>query len=212
MQVQIQSNDFTLDVSGALFWDAEKVLFIADLHLGKIEHFRANGSAIPQEASLKNYSKLDEVIQHYQPSEIVFLGDLFHSIKNKSWIDFESWVKKQQAKITLVVGNHDLIAKSNFEKLGIEVCLEWKRDFIYGTHHPSTSEGLLNLCGHIHPGYFLKGLGKQNLKLSCFYLKEKQFILPAFGGFTGKYMITPEDGERIFVLGENQVFEVPILQ
>jgi DNA ligase-associated metallophosphoesterase len=209
MQIELASHSVELHPSGALFWKKEKVLFIADVHLGKIEHFRKNGSPIPLEANEKNFTKLDDVVAFFSPLEIVFLGDLFHSAKNTSWKDFEAWVAAQEAKIVLVVGNHDLIDIYKFEAIGVDVVDAWQRTNVLGTHFPAEEEGFFNVCGHIHPGFLLKGEGRQNLKLACFYRKKNQLILPAFGGFTGKFLIQPEANEQVYLIGGSQVFSFP---
>lgn len=210
MEIDLASRSVELHPSGALFWKKEKVLFIADVHLGKIEHFRKNGSPIPLEASDKNYTKLNEVVAFFSPLEIVFLGDLFHAAKNTSWNAFEAWVTLQSAKVCLVSGNHDVIDVYKFEALGVEVVDAWQQNNILGTHFPSEREGFFNLCGHVHPGFLLRGEGRQNLKLACFYHKENQLILPAFGGFTGKFLIQPEANEQVYLIGGSQVFSLNI--
>ena len=64
------------------------------------------------------------------------------------------------------------------------------------------------ICGHIHPGVKLKGVGLQQMKVPCFYQSHKQLILPAFGAFTGIHVLTPKEGDRVFVCTKKEV--VPI--
>lgn len=210
MQIQLASERIELHPSGALFWAKKKVLFIADVHLGKIEHFRKNGSPIPQEASLKNVDKLNEVIAFFSPEEVVFLGDLFHSVTNTSWVSFEAWARQQKISLCLVVGNHDIIAADTFEAVGIKLTQAWEEKPFLGTHFPTEKEGFFNLCGHIHPGFLLKGEGKQYLKLACFYQRNNQLIVPAFGEFTGKFIVQPTKNERVFLIGGDRVFSLEV--
>ncbi len=209
MQIQLASEIIDLHPSGAIFWPSKKVLFIADVHLGKIEHFRKNGSPIPPEASKKNTEKLSKVIAFYSPQEVVFLGDLFHSASNSSWFLFETWVKQQKKiNFSLVVGNHDIIARTKFENIGIRLLDIWESKPFLGTHYPTEKEGFFNLCGHIHPGFLLKGEGKQYLKLACFHQRKNQLILPAFGSFTGKFIVQPSEHEKVYLIGGEQVFSL----
>jgi DNA ligase-associated metallophosphoesterase len=194
--------------SGSLYWPSKEVLLIADVHFGKIDHFRKNGSALPNEVSLENFKKLDRVIDEFQPKGIIFLGDLFHSTQNRDWDRFTAWVKEQSIKMTLVVGNHDIIPSYYFEDLGIEVVPSLNIDTLFLSHHPEEKQGFWNICGHLHPGYRLRGQGKQQLKLSCFYKKKYQLILPAFGAFTGHFLIEPKDNEDVFILAENEVLSL----
>jgi len=191
-----------------MYWPKEEMLIVADLHLGKIDHFRKHGSALPNLSNAVDYINLEQNITQFKPQRLVFLGDLFHSTLNKSWFIFEQWVQRQPVEFILVIGNHDIIPVKRFEDLGFSV--EYNLD-ISGfslTHIPEDKEDLFNFCGHVHPGFRLRGKGRQQLKLSCFYQKANQMILPAYGSFTGNYYVKPEEDEHIYVLTEDSVLKV----
>ena len=209
MNLKIHDINIELHYSGAVFMKKMNTLIIADVHLGKIEHFRKHGSAIPPILSLKNYIELDRVINHFQPETLIFLGDLFHSTKNSDWQRFTKWVKlHHHLKFRLVIGNHDVISSREIENLGIETSTEvYLQDFKL-THHPEVTEDYFNICGHIHPGFHLKGSAKQSLKLACFYHKPQQLILPAFGAFTGKFIISPQENEHVYAIAEQNVLKI----
>ena len=208
MNLQLFQNHFVLHHYGSLFWEEQNLLIVSDLHLGKIEHFRKHGSALPDLSNAIDYIHLEQNITEFLPTQVVFLGDLFHSSLNKSWHIFEKWVKRQPVEFTLIVGNHDVIPLSKFQNLGFNLKKHWDISAFRLTHKPEDTGELFNLCGHIHPGYKLRGKAKQQLKLSCFYQKPNQMVLPAFGSFTGNYYITPEDDEHIYVLSEQSVLQV----
>lgn len=203
--LHIEQQIFELHPTGAAFWENQNTLLIADVHLGKTTHFRKNGIALPEVSVYKNYENLDEVIEYFNPEQIFFLGDLFHSVHNAEWFLFEEWVAQQSAQITLISGNHDIINEDEFEALGIEVVDELFTDDFYLSHHPTTDQELFNICGHVHPGVKLKGQAKQMLKLPCFAQFEHQLILPAFGEFTGNHYIDQAEAEAIFVCTEEEV-------
>lgn len=206
--IQINNQHFTLHAHGGIYWKEKKCLLVADVHLGKSAHFRKNGSAIPSFTDVLNYQKLDELLQEFEVKQLIFLGDLFHSVYNSSWAAFSQWVDRQDCTIDLVVGNHDVIPQHHFKNLGISVHEILHMDAFTFTHHPLDKPANFNFCGHVHPGFRLRGNGRQYLNLACYYQQENQLILPAFGSFTGKYYISPEEGESIYVLAENEVFEV----
>jgi len=56
-----------------------KTLLIADVHIGKVSHFRKNGMAIPSTIIDTNFLRLNHCLEFFNPDEIYFLGDLFHS-------------------------------------------------------------------------------------------------------------------------------------
>jgi DNA ligase-associated metallophosphoesterase len=191
-----------------MFWVEMQILIVADLHLGKIEHFRKHGSALPDLSNAMDYINLEQNIVEFQPKSVVFLGDLFHSTLNKSWTIFEEWTKRQAVDFSLVVGNHDVIPVSKFEELGFAVTHDFTAEGFCLTHKPEECGDLFNICGHIHPGFKLRGKGRQSLNLSCFYQKENQLILPAFGQFTGNYYINPEEDEHIYICSKSEVIQV----
>ena len=206
--ISIHNNTFRLQPTGTMFWEEREMLLIADVHLGKVAHFRKHGSAVPQEAISKNFEQLDAAIDCCEAKEICFLGDLFHSSLNTEWLYFEQWVTRQKAQLSLVVGNHDIIAPEKFETLGINLYQERVLDQFLLTHHPEERNNLYNFCGHIHPGVRLKGIGRQLLKMPCFFKKPSQLILPAFGEFTGNYILKPDEGDQVFVITPDEVILV----
>ncbi|KQC30314.1 ligase-associated DNA damage response endonuclease PdeM [Flagellimonas eckloniae] len=206
--IKLQNQEFILHPLGGIFWVEKSMLLISDVHLGKVAHFRKFGAAVPQKAVHKNFILLDEIVNHFQPFQICFLGDLFHSSLNKEWQLFENWVKKTPSEIILIAGNHDIIAPEKFEGLDISIFQELILDRFLLTHHPEERKDLFNFCGHIHPAITLKGFGRQQLRLSCFFKKENQLIFPAFGTFTGTHTLKPKKGYEVFIIVEGEVVKV----
>ncbi|MDC8006015.1 ligase-associated DNA damage response endonuclease PdeM [Aureisphaera galaxeae] len=203
--VQIANQNFVLHPSGAALWKEKSTLLIADVHLGKIAHFRKNGLAVPPHIADTNFERLNTVISQLQPKSIYFLGDLFHSYLNAEWFVFEEWVQQTPCDMILVQGNHDIIADHKFEALGIPVKEELEEGPFCFTHHPEDIESAFNICGHIHPAVRMRGGGGQAATLSCFFISENQLILPAFGIFTGKHRLTPTKEDRVYAIVENEV-------
>ena len=190
--ITINQQTFTAHPLGGLFWIEKSMLLISDVHLGKVSHFRKFGAAVPAQAAQKNFILLDEIVEQFQPFQICFLGDLFHSSLNQEWQLFENWVAKTPAEIILVAGNHDIIAPEKFEGLGIQIFQELIIDDFLLTHHPENRGTFFNFCGHIHPAIRLQGFGRQRVKLPCFFKTKNQMILPAFGEFTGNFALSPK--------------------
>ncbi len=204
-KIKIKNTQFHLHPSGAIFWEEKKMLLIADVHLGKIAHFRKHGAAVPANAAFKNLEKLTEISNQFQPKNICFLGDLFHSKLNDEWQDFEKWVDYTKAEVMLISGNHDIIPKYLYEDLGVKVFDELLFDGFILTHHPTERKNFFNFSGHVHPGIRMKGPGRQFLKFSCFYKTKTQIILPAFGNFTGKHILSPTENDEVYAIVEGEV-------
>jgi uncharacterized protein len=208
----LNNEPITLLPEKALYLKKYSTLVVADLHFGKVNHFRKAGIAVPARANDKNSSNLIEAIQACKPERVVFLGDLFHSHYNEEWETVGQVVKHfATCAFELVLGNHDILNLHQYERHSIKVI---ENKLLLGqwllTHEPvpNVEESFYNLAGHIHPGIRLKGSGRQSLMLPCFYFGKNQGILPAFGSFTGLAPIVPKKGENVFVIAEEKVMKL----
>ncbi len=208
MDITIKDNDFSLHSTGAMYWKERQILLISDVHLGKVSHFRKSGAAVPRGAIQKNFTLLSRALEFFNPSEVYFLGDLFHSYLNQEWQLFENWLKQHPQKFTLVSGNHDIISPLKFEKISVTVVSEIVEGPFLFTHHPEERTGLFNFSGHLHPAIRMKGKGRQSLRLPCFYRNDNQMILPAFGEFTGTHVLSPRKDERIYAIAQDTIIDV----
>lgn len=192
----------------ALFWEEQKLLIIADLHLGKAGHFRKSGIPVSDLIHSKDILMLEKLIQKHQPAEVIFLGDLFHSEHNQGWEIFRRWLKsKAPLPFKLILGNHDVLPDSDYKISNMECLESLDLDPFNLTHIPEPNN-LYNLAGHIHPAIKLKGKAKQSLRVPCFYFGKENGILPAFGNFTGTATINIQKTDDVFVIAENQVIKI----
>jgi hypothetical protein len=67
-----------------LWWPACRVLFVADLHLGKAATYRALGQPVPAGTTRENLARLSALLLHYQPTQLVFLGDFLHAAQART--------------------------------------------------------------------------------------------------------------------------------
>ena len=207
-EILILDQHFVLHPSGSMFWKEKLTLLISDVHLGKVSHFRKYGAAVPQKAIHANFELLDQSVHFFKPEHIYFLGDLFHSYLNNEWKLFEEWVVKTASNITLIHGNHDIISPLKYEALGIRSIPEIATDGFLLTHHPEERGNLYNICGHIHPAVRIRGNGRQSLRFPCFFRGKAQFILPAFGEFTGTHTLKPKKNDEIYALVDAMVLKL----
>lgn len=196
----------------ALFLPAQRILLVSDLHLGKIEHFRASGIGLPLGATERTIFILDQLIQQWNPLQIIFLGDLFHSRKNSAFTLFEDWrLRYGDIEMILIHGNHDILSNQDYYDLGLKIHSEYDIGSIWLTHEPqiiTNEESRFNLAGHVHPGVRLRGKGKQSLTLPCFWFGERQGLMPAFGHFTGKHLVDIHENTIIFAIANDQVIRI----
>lgn len=192
----------------ALFWEEKKLLIIADLHLGKAGHFRKSGIPVSDLIHSKDVLNLEKLIQKYNPREVIFLGDLFHSDHNQGWEIFKRWLKsKAPLPFKLVLGNHDVLDVHNYSITNMEVVEELNIPPFSFTHIPEEAE-LYNIAGHIHPAVRLKGKARQSIRVPCYFFGQQNAILPAFGNFTGTAKINIQKTDLVFVVAENKVIKI----
>lgn len=112
----------------ALWWPAARTLFVADVHLGKAESFRALGVPVPAGAlgpTAATLDRLDALLALRQARTLVVLGDLLHARAAQSEAvmgPLAAWrARHATLEMLLLRGNHDSHAGDPPPQLDIEV-------------------------------------------------------------------------------------------
>jgi len=203
MTVEINNYQFELLHQKALYKPDESLLIIADIHLGKANHFRKSGIPFPAQAQQDDYDRLRKIFEDIKPEKVYFLGDLFHSDFNSDWHNFCDLIATFPSIVFILIkGNHDVIDEKLFREICVDVVHSIADDSFVYSHEPmdEVSDGRVNIAGHIHPGITLSGAARQSIKLLCFYMTESQVILPAFGILTGLYSMAQTAGTTIYIV------------
>ena len=85
LSFQLLNQDLLLLPQRAVYWQQQQMLIAADVHLGKVGHFRKAGIAVPSEMEQGDLGVLSDLVYEHQPQKLLFLGDLFHSDINADW-------------------------------------------------------------------------------------------------------------------------------
>lgn len=209
MLIEIENEPIELLADKCIYIPRNKCLLLADLHLGKVSHFRKNGIPVPPKSRFENVERLERVIKNYRPENVIFLGDLFHSTHNKEWLEFGSFIKAlSHVQFTLITGNHDILPSSAYSGLNIETHQSMIQFPFLFTHEPQPESTYYNICGHIHPAVQLKGKAKNKLTLPCFIFKKDHAILPAFSSFAGSALVKPEKNDRVFIPAGQEIIDM----
>lgn len=197
-----------------LYWPALATLIVADLHWGKDASFRASGIPVPSGTMAADLARLASALDRTGARRLLVLGDLIHArAAQESRATFgliRDWRRHRAGlECILVRGNHDLSSGDPPADLGFRVLDQLHEGPFVFRHHPGVTDLGYTLAGHLHPGIKLTGRGDR-LRLPCFHFSPGCGILPAFGSFTG--WTTPEQGpgDRIFVIGDGEVHEIPV--
>jgi uncharacterized protein len=200
----------------AVWWPAERTLLIADAHLGKAVSFRKLGVPVPEATTGGNLDALDALLALHDARRIVFLGDLLHSRhshERNTLAAVARWrEQRSQLELVLVRGNHDDRAGDPPMSWGVH-CVDEPFTLpaapqLALCHHPEPRHGDYVLAGHLHPCTTV-GRGIDRLRLPCFHIGTNVGVLPAFGAFTGMHPIERAPEDRVFVVADNAVHELP---
>ncbi|MBB5638811.1 DNA ligase-associated metallophosphoesterase [Pedobacter cryoconitis] len=206
MTINCKGEDLILSKHRAIYWEAQKMLIISDLHLGKGAYFRKAGIQIPVHVNTADLNTLTTLILEFNPDSLLITGDMFHHQMNSEAELFRQWrLQYPELKILLIKGNHDTLKAKDYSDLAIEI---YPKEFLckpfrFIHDQPAVTDDYYNITGHIHPGVTIYGKARQLIRLPCFYFGKTCAILPAFSAFTGLskinaakedlfYAITPE--------------------
>jgi DNA ligase-associated metallophosphoesterase len=201
----------------ALWWAADATLFVADVHLGKAETFRALGVPVPEGPTAATLRRLGELVDDCRARRLVVLGDLLHAraAQAPSTLDaLRAWRDARRGlRCVLVRGNHDDRAGDPPAALGIDV-VDAPSPLGPFTlcHEPGGGDqaGGYRLAGHVHPAVRLRGRAGDSVRLPCFAVGPRETVLPAFGDFTGGWTVSPRGAAaRLYAIAGARVFEVP---
>jgi DNA ligase-associated metallophosphoesterase len=177
------------DISGALIWDEERTLIVADLHLEKGSSFARRGQPLPPYDTAATLAILGDLLARIEPARVICLGDSFHDpiaaagmppvfaarltelMAGRDWI----WV----------TGNHDPEIPA---ALGGAIKSEIEIGPIAFRHEATPQDGL-EISGHFHPKATVLARGR-SVTRPCFIFDHRRVILPAFGVFTGGLNVT----------------------
>lgn len=171
--------------SGALWWEAERLLCVADLHLGKSERVaRRGGALLPPYEIAETLERLGAEIARLDPATVVCLGDSFDDgdaaealaqpegarlarlMEKRNWI----WI----------AGNHD----PRLPALDGRHMAELRLGPLVFRHAAAAGTAPGEVSGHYHPKFSLP-LGRRAVTRACFLHDARRLILPAFGAYTG---------------------------
>lgn len=214
MNVVIAGAMLVLAAERAVVWPERHTLLVADVHFGKSASFRARGVPVPEATTHATLAAINGLIERHGIGRIVFLGDFLHSRQARApqtLAALAQWrCRHPELELILVEGNHDVHAGAPPEELGIRMVREPYIDGPFALCHlPMRVADHYVLAGHLHPAYRLTGRN-DTLRLPCFWFGADLGVLPAFGDFTGAHAITPNAGDRVYVIADDRVLAVPV--
>jgi len=210
VSVNFEGNELLLLPQKALWWAAESMLLIADVHLGKGDIFRRHGLAIPSGSSAADLEQIGRLIERWYPLRLAILGDLVHGEPGEQLVtEFSRWRERfDDTRMILVTGNHDRHMENVPADWRLEVSDVTRCGNLALLHQPSSHCTTAEIVGHIHPAIRMRAGRADSLRAPAFWLQPRRLVLPSFGSFTGGQSISPAHGDRVFAVGPGQVIEI----
>ena len=209
-----------LDPLGGLYWPAQRLLAVADLHLEKGTAAARAGSLLPPWDTAITLDRLGQLIHKHNPLTIVALGDSFHdrygfsrmaqadAARLLAWADAIDFV--------WVLGNHDPAPAPGLAGLSTACWSHEGLDFCHQARHGHPKDRNPELVGHHHPKASIPTRAG-HVTRPCFVAGEHRLMLPALGAFTGGLDVASPAIARLFpagghayLLGQSRLFTFPL--
>ena len=187
MLLHFSGHSFEALPSGALYWTAERVLLVADLHLEKLSSFASRGSLLPPYDTGMTLKRIEADLLATGAAEVIALGDSFHRDEGTTTLLDADRLRLTTllgwARWTWISGNHDPAPHA----LGGTGMTVLERAGLTLTHEPRRgTPGLVG--GHLHPAAQVSINGR-SVRRPCFVHDGQTLVLPAYGASAGSINI-----------------------
>lgn len=204
-----------LDPSGALWLPDFGALVLSDLHFEKGSSYARKGQFLPPYDTRTTLSVIMELMNVYQPRQVISLGDAFHDIAAEMRMLPEDVQRLkslcQQTEWIWVLGNHDPLPPKLFAGDALPTYQLGNLIFV---HEPGEQPDW-NVAGHLHPCALAQGDGRR-VRRSAFIHDGLRMILPAIGAYTGGLNVRDEAFDELFegrpnvlMCSDTKVYRVP---
>ncbi|MFO1142460.1 MAG: ligase-associated DNA damage response endonuclease PdeM [Amaricoccus sp.] len=184
-EIELAGAVLTARASGALWWPAERLLCVADLHLGRSERLaRRGGALLPPYETRETLERLAGEVAALAPATVVCLGDSFDDCEARDALG-----EAEAARILAlaagrdwvwIAGNHD----PGPPGLGGRHMTELALGPLAFRHAARQGAAAGEVSGHYHPKLRMPVRGRAVTR-ACFLVDGVRMILPAFGAYTG---------------------------
>jgi uncharacterized protein len=174
-------------LSGALFWRAESMLLVADLHLEKFSSYAKKGQMLPPYDTGLTLKRLERDLDATGADHVVSLGDSFHRDEGATTLLDADRPRLMallgRTRWTWLSGNHD----PSPHTLGGRCLRHLDHRGLTLTHEPRGG-ARSTIAGHLHPAATVHSNG-QSTRRPCFVHDNNLLLLPAYGAGTGSLNI-----------------------
>ncbi len=216
----------------ALWLEKQKVLVVADFHIGYESFLSSKGIFVPRGQLKETFKELHGLMEKVRPKTIVIAGDLKHEfgkISEQEWRDSLALIDFLSGKcknIVLIRGNHDTILGPIAKKRNLQIKDFFCLDNICILHghkillDKAVHDAKILIIAHEHPAISLKEGPKSEI-YKCFLLgkwkRKKLIVMPSFlpiiegSDISKEKLLSPFlydiSNFQVFVLGKDKVYK-----
>ena len=185
----VVGENFVVDARRAAWFPSERVLAVADLHLGYAWAHRLIGQLMPIPPTNDTLARLAELQRDYEPGEIIVVGDIVHRAMALQVLAEEVRelfdALSPRSRLTFVAGNHDRNLQIVLKEWMLPIELLPSRrvascTFVHGDAASAAAADSRIVMGHEHPAISIGDGVTTSQKCPCFLVSERVIVLPAF--------------------------------
>ncbi|TPE61045.1 ligase-associated DNA damage response endonuclease PdeM [Sandaracinobacter neustonicus] len=184
--LQLGDSRFRALPCGALFWEEEQMLLVADLHLEKGSAFAAKGWLLPPHDSQDTLQRLLTAVRRTGARRVAALGDSFHDQRGAGRLPGPARELLSQlfeaADWLWITGNHDGDSGAG---LGGTAEVELQLRGIWLRHEAEPGCTAPEISGHFHPKVRVPLRGGRQVARRCMARAGDRLVLPAYGAYAG---------------------------
>lgn len=206
------------DLSGVLHVAELQTLIISDLHLEQGTSLARRGIRVPPFDTHLTIGLLEQVVKHFAPQRLIFLGDSFHDGDGENRLEEELLARLSSIAAThdtfWICGNHDPLPPQKLPGHAADHVLLGP---LMLRHEPGELHSeMWEISGHLHPGCGVTQRGRR-VYGKCFIADQRRLIMPAFGAYTGalpvysdayRGLFTHEE-TSVWMLGRERIYKFP---
>jgi len=191
-----------LDARRALWFEAPRLLVVADLHWGYSATHRARGNLLPAWGDDALAAALAQLAADYAPAEFLWLGDIVHAAEGAARA--EAFLRTASVPVTLIGGNHD----RRWPVPTVPHAARAGYFFHHGDRALPVPAGLCEVVGHHHPAFLWDDGAGTRLKLPALVAGPQRLVLPAFSPWAAGTPWAAAGADTLWTVAPTRVFAV----
>jgi len=212
LRLSLADQTFELLPQRGLFWFEQRTLLISDPLFGKANAVPSRGVPYSGTAKASTLNRLTTLLNFFEPDLLLVLGDLVEPAEkhNEELIDGLLFWRRQFQDVNVMRLHNGAPSTAEFlaefrmkETTENQFLSPFEFQVEFGP-----ADGFV-IAGRPHPA--IKIVDREvgtGVKAPCFHLQSACLKLPAFCSAKDAVAISPRDGDRVFIVGPNEVVEL----